>query len=89
MSRGELSAALANFKALLSAVTPMLFSTLYTRSGVRGSPYYLCIGMAVVAQLLFTRLPAAALKLEDRPPLAAVAEGKPVAAAVKPAAAKT
>ena len=68
MSRGEVAASEANFRALLSTAAPFLYSTLYnmTRNSggwLQGAPYYLCAGLLACSHLTFMTLPREELEV--------------------------
>lgn len=61
MTRAEVSACEANFRALLSIAAPLLYSRVYTLAvsspGVlQGSPYFLCLSLLAVSHLVFCSL---------------------------------
>jgi len=58
MTRGEITACEANFRALLSISAPFLYSTLYTMTSskpglLQGAPYFLCATLLGCSHLVF------------------------------------
>jgi hypothetical protein len=70
MTRAEVTACEANFRALLSISAPFLYSTLYTMTATRpgltqGAPYFLCVCLLAISQFVFSSIPGENLKLEE------------------------